>query len=208
MQEKRGHTTASTRLCLLDIMPMLIQEYPGAVPPDLCARYIERFERDPERKPSAVVVDGRAQLHHVRSGTQLFITRQDPEWEDLFMAIVPALRATIDSYLLKNPGLADLVECEGLDCTLPMIERVDPGQGFTWHYDNTLATTNRVLAGLLYLKTVTEGGETEFHDGTTICAEAGKIVLFPPYWTHFHRGISPVRESKYVLSYFWIYPPK
>jgi hypothetical protein len=89
-----------------------------------------------------------------------------------------------------------------------MIERVDPGQGFDWHYDATRSVTDRVAAGLLYLKTVTEGGETEFFDGRKVKAEAGKIALFPPYWTHLHRGVTPTRETKYVLSYFWIYPAK
>ena len=87
-------------------------------------------------------------------------------------------------------------------------ERVDPGQGFDWHYDATRSVTDRVAAGLLYLRTVTEGGETEFFDGRKVKAQAGKIALFPPYWTHLHRGVTPTRETKYVLSYFWIYPAK
>lgn len=183
-----------------------IQEYPNAVAVDVCARIISCFERDPARKPSAVIVQGQAQTHENRSGTQLAFTRKNPEWDELFMTVVPALRTTMESYIATHPGLADVVQTDGLDCTLPMIERVDPGQGFGWHYDNTPTTLNRVAAGLLYLKTVTEGGETEFIDGTRIRPESGKIALFPPYWTHFHRGVTPVRESKYVLSYFWIYP--
>lgn len=187
---------------------MFIEEFPGAVPADLCAKIIDCFEGDPNRRPSAVMVHGQAQPHANRTGLQLAITRQSPEWEALFMAVVPALRRTMDSYLAKYPGLAGLVEDEGLDCTLPMIERVDPGQGFNWHYDHVASAANRVVAGLLYLKTVTEGGETEFWDGRKVRADAGKIVLFPPYWTHYHRGVTPARESKYVMSYFWIYPPK
>jgi hypothetical protein len=187
---------------------MFIEEYPRAVSEDLCAKIVARFEQDPARKPSRVIVQGKPSDHEFRSGTQLAINRQVPEWEELFMAVVQPLRATMEQYMAKHRGLSELVEFEGLDCTVPMIERVDPGQGFDWHYDATRSVTDRVAAGLLYLKTVSEGGETEFVDGRKVKPEAGKIVLFPPYWTHFHRGVTPTRESKYVLSYFWIYPAK
>jgi predicted 2-oxoglutarate/Fe(II)-dependent dioxygenase YbiX len=187
---------------------MLIEEFPGAVSPDLCAKIIAAFERDPGRKASRVIVEGKAAKHEFRSGTQLAFSRQSPEWEALFMAVVPVMRTTMEQYMAKHRGLAELVDAEGLDCTLPMIERVDPGQGFDWHYDATRPVTDRVVAGLLYLNDVTEAGETEFIDGLKVKPAAGKIVLFPPYWTHFHRGVSPTREAKYVWSYFWIYPAK
>lgn len=187
---------------------MFVEEFPDAVSKDLCAKFISAFEGDPARKPSRVIVQGRPVGHDFRSGTQLAINRQNPAWEELFMAVVPALRATMENYMAMHRGLRELVDSEGLDCTLPMIERVDPGQGFDWHYDATRSVTDRVAAGLLYLKTVTEGGETEFVDGRKVKPDVGKIVIFPPYWTHLHRGVTPTRETKYVLSYFWIYPPK
>lgn len=186
---------------------MLIEEYPAAVSPALCEEIIACFERDPARGPSAVVVEGRPEPHSVRSGTSLAISRESPEWERLFMAVVPALRSTMDAYLTKYPGLAALIEWEGLDCSLPRIERVDPGQGFDWHYDHARGAQERVLAGLLYLRTVRGGGQTEFaHQDVLVQPEAGKIVLFPPFWTHIHRGVTPVSGPKYVMSYFWNYP--
>lgn len=185
---------------------MFIEEFPGAVSAELCAKIIATFERDPARKASRVIVEGKATDHEFRSGTQLAIRRQSPEWETLFMAVVPAMRETMEKYMTRHRGLRELVDAEGLDCTLPMIERVDPGQGFDWHYDAPRAASNRVVAGLLYLSDVTEAGETEFIDGLKVKPAAGKIALFPPYWTHFHRGVSPTREAKYVWSYFWIYP--
>jgi hypothetical protein len=188
---------------------MLILEFPGAVSAEICEQIIACFERDPARKTSGVVVDGVAAIHENRSGTMAAVNRQSQDWEAAFMAVVPMLRATMDAYIAKNPGLAALVEWEGVECTLPMVERVDPGQGFGWHYDNLAEASGRVLAGLLYLRTITRGGETEFAlDNRRVRSEAGKIVLFPPYWTHLHRGVTPVAETKYVMSYFWTYPGK
>ena len=187
---------------------MLIQEYPGAVPPALCEQIIACFERDPARKASAVVLDGKHTAHEFRSGTQAWVNRKSPEWETAFMAVVPALRSTMESYMAQHPGLTNLMEYEGLECTLPLVERVNPGQGFDWHYDNVRGAMERVVAGLLYLRTIADGGHTEFADNTRIKSEAGKIVLFPPYWTHFHRGVTPAAETKYVMSFFWTYPEK
>lgn len=187
---------------------MFIEEFPRAVPADLCTKIIACFEKDPNRKASRVIFEGEASAHEYRSGTQLAFSRKSPEWEALFMAVVPAMRETMERYMARHRGLRELVEAEGLDCTLPMIERVDPGQGFDWHYDATRSVTDRVAAGLLYLNDVTEAGETEFVDGLKVKPEAGKIVLFPPYWTHYHRGVSPAAGAKYVWSYFWIYPAK
>jgi len=99
-----------------------------------------------------------------------------------------------------------VIDGEGLNCTGPVIERVDPGQGFAWHYDQTSHSRQRVLAGLLYLRTIENGGCTEFMEqGVNIQPVAGKIALFPPYWTHMHRGVSPASEAKYVISFFWVY---
>ena len=185
---------------------MMIEEYPGAVSQDLCEQIIARFEQDPHLTASAVVGEGGIKANDVRSGTMLKLDPAIEEWNALFMAVVPALRSTMDSYMVKYPGLNAVVEWEGLDCTIPQIERVDPGQGFNWHYDLTQNTDPRVLAGLLYLRTITEGGYTEFaHQDQKIQPEAGKIVLFPPFWTHIHRGVTPARVSKYVMSFFWVY---
>jgi hypothetical protein len=186
---------------------MLIEQYPNAVPVELCREIVACFERDPARKASAVVVAGGPAANEARTGTQLTIDRSNPEWERLFMAVAPALRKTIDAYIETYPGLGALVDWEGIDCTVPMIERVDPGQGFDWHYDQTASTEQRVVAGLLYLSTIADGGHTEFlHQRASVQPEAGKIVLFPPFWTHIHRGATPAKGVKYVMSYFWIYP--
>lgn len=67
-------------------------------------------------------------------------------------------------------------------------------------------TAERAVACLLYLSDVKEEGYTEFyHQNLKVRPEAGKIVVFPPYWTHLHRGVSPATETKYTMSFFWAY---
>lgn len=188
---------------------MFIEEFPNAVSPELCEEIVARFESDPAQGPSVVIVDGVTKAKKTRSGTVLAINGGSQEWRRLNEALAPALRATMKAYAAKYPGLAAVAASEGLECTPPLIERVEPGQGFDWHSDQSAATPERVVAGLLYLRTVTAGGHTEFaHQGQSVQPETGKIVLFPPFWTHHHRGATPAAESKYVLSFFWIYRRK
>tara|TARA_R110000868_G_scaffold160407_7_gene389975 strand:+ start:813 stop:1388 length:576 start_codon:yes stop_codon:yes gene_type:complete len=184
---------------------MFIEEYPGAVNTELCEQIIARFEADPRRAPSTANINGQPTVHTLRTGTHL-VCDTTGDWGEIVKAIVPALQSTLALYAQKHTALKSVIETEGLDCTGPVIERVDPGQGFAWHYDQTSHSRQRVLAGLLYLQTIKEGGHTEFKEqGHTIRPETGKIALFPPYWTHMHRGVSPTSETKYVISFFWIY---
>lgn len=189
---------------------MYIDEFPNAVSLALCAEIVEQFERDPSRRPSFINEGGVLTTARLRSGTMVALDRSVPEWERIFQELVPSIRSTVDTYLQRHAGLAALVDSGGIDCTLPLIEKTQAGQGFDWHYDVSSSEPDRVLAGLLYLTTVKEGGYTEFAEPRRrISCEAGKIALFPPYWTHLHRGVPPAptaedsNTSKYVLSFFW-----
>lgn len=183
---------------------MFVEEYPGAVAPDLCRKVIALFEADPAQEPTTVIVKGVAMVKDIRSGTRL--RPKSAVWQPVIEDLKPAFISTMRSYITKYPGLQHLVNFEELTFFGPTIERVLPGQGFGWHVDHTAATWQRVVAGLLYLNTIAEGGSTEFADQTLhIQPVAGKIALFPPYWTHFHRGVTPAAEAKYVIGFFWSY---
>jgi hypothetical protein len=54
---------------------------------------------------------------------------------------------------------------------------------------------------MLYLNTVDDGGETEFrYLGHTEKAEKGKLVIWPPDFTHAHRGIPSLTQEKYIFT--------
>ena len=53
-------------------------------------------------------------------------------------------------------------------------------------------------------ETVDEGGETEFlNQEVKINPERGKLILFPPFWTHEHRGVTLKEGTKYIAT-TWI----
>ena len=59
----------------------------------------------------------------------------------------------------------------------------------------------RMIAWMIYLNDVTDGGETEF---PTQCKKfaprAGDVLVWPAYWTHPHRGIVSPTQTKYIVT--------
>ena len=83
------------------------------------------------------------------------------------------------------------------------IQKYKPSQGYhVWHCDaSTIANSRRMMVHTLYLNTVEKGGETEFlHQSRRVLPEQGTLVLFPPYWTHPHRGNPPLEGDKYIMN--------
>ena len=81
------------------------------------------------------------------------------------------------------------------------IQRYYPGQGFkAIHCENNSKYDNTVLAWMFYLNTVEDGG-TLFtsYDLVTDCVE-GRLVIWPAYWTHCHRGITSNTKTKYIAT--------
>lgn len=74
---------------------------------------------------------------------------------------------------------------------------------FKLHVDVSDAeSSKRYLSYLLYLNDVDEGGETTFggDDSFFIKPKAGRLLMFPPLWTHVHTGKKPISGPKYILT--------
>ena len=59
----------------------------------------------------------------------------------------------------------------------------------------------RVMVWMIYLNTVTQDGGTYFTNyDKKINAVQGRLVIWPAYWTHTHRGIISEKETKYIAT--------
>jgi predicted 2-oxoglutarate/Fe(II)-dependent dioxygenase YbiX len=89
------------------------------------------------------------------------------------------------------------------------IVRYDEGDLFGVHVD-AIANTRwhtRQLTAMVYLNDDFEGGETQFHapgPELVVQPEAGKVVLFPPFFTHPHEG-RPVTSGTKYIALGWFY---
>lgn len=182
--------------------PNFIHLYRDSLPRDLCAEIIRRFETDERKGPSSTAT---REKPLIRTGTMLKIS-QYPEWQDVVSAYDAALQRNLALYGKAYPSIGELLIPSASYRTPPLLERIDPGQGFGMHIDASVGGThNRLVAALLYLKDVAEGGFTEFpFQSLRLKPTAGAMALFPPFWTHPHRGMSPVSGPKYNLTSFLV----
>jgi hypothetical protein len=83
------------------------------------------------------------------------------------------------------------------------IQKTLPGQGYhIWHCEAmNMESSKRLGTYILYLNDVEEGGETEFlYLNQRIKPAAGTLVIFPTGYVHTHRGNSPLKGEKYILT--------
>jgi hypothetical protein len=83
------------------------------------------------------------------------------------------------------------------------IQKTNLREGYhVWHYESsTRETSNRLLAWMVYLNDVQDGGETEFlYQSMRIKPKQGTLVIWPAAFTHGHRGNPPLTEPKYIIT--------
>jgi hypothetical protein len=179
-----------------------IRWYDQAVSAESCARLIETFEqrRDLQAENGA----------GARSGLEL------SRWTE--MNLIRLGDATLERYFVDS--VAYYKRRYEVDCGLPqplpdpsrlappMLKRYRPGGGeaFQAHFDSVREHCNRYLVFLWYLNDVAAGGETRFIDlDHQVAPAAGRLLVFPPYWTYVHAGLPPVSGPKYILSTYLLW---
>jgi hypothetical protein len=83
------------------------------------------------------------------------------------------------------------------------VQRYLPGEYYHWHIDGgSHQFSQRQLVVLWYLNDVPgPGGETEFlYQGVSVRPQRGKMILFPPFWTHEHRAARLHDGVKYIAT--------
>ena len=84
-----------------------------------------------------------------------------------------------------------------------LFQKTEPLEGYhIFHCENTSwAYRHRVLAWMIYLNDVEEGGETEFlYQQLKIKPRRNIAVIWPGSFTHLHRGNPPISGTKYILT--------
>ena len=131
----------------------------------------------------------------------LDVPRNFIDYSPTSIIIGSALHPCKEDYIKKHPQLSKI---HGWDVdTQYNLQKYNPGQGYhVSHCENAggIAMT-RVLAWMIYLNTVNDGGGTSFdnYNIQTLAVE-GSLLIWPAYWTHFHHGIISPTETKYIAT--------
>tara|TARA_Y100000992_G_C21251975_1_gene486366 strand:+ start:813 stop:1370 length:558 start_codon:yes stop_codon:yes gene_type:complete len=103
----------------------------------------------------------------------------------------------------ENPGLYNLQEWDVQDGG--NVQHYKPGGGYhhlhsEWSFHNE-EHAKRIGAWMFFLNDIKEGGGTEFPQQDFIVEpKQGRLVLFPAYWTHLHKGQVAPNEDKYIIT--------
>ncbi len=124
----------------------------------------------------------------------------DPYWPEVVTDINNCILKGLGQYMDDFPYLSD----QGKDwwSGSTILQKTEPCEGYhAFHAeDNSWNNRYRVLAWMVYLNDVPEGGETEFlYQQIKIKPTENTLVIWPGAFTHLHRG-NPPMSTKYVLT--------
>lgn len=188
-----------------------IEEYPDSISSQDCLRLIHQFEKSAELHTPGTTTIGYDDS--IKKDTEIQITNRmlgDEQWSDVIKPVINALGRNVDAYKKEytiDCGLEDISRW-GLEPPGINFQRFKPGEGYKrWHCEAPCRdSSKRVLVWMIYLNTIDDKGGTDFQYQDFTCkAESGKMVIWPPYWTHFHRSQVSPSSIKYIMTGWFSY---
>ena len=178
-----------------------IYEKEKALPADVCAEAIRRFEACVDQQVEGRIGQAGELVPQVKRSTDLRISGRE-DWKDIDRILAQQLVSTFNAFALEFPFFAaNKFKDIGYN-----LQRTLPGEYYHWHVDGGPGEFSaRQMVAIWYLNDVPgPGGETEFPLQEVLVRPAeGKLVLFPPFWTHVHRGVTLQSGVKYIAT-TWI----
>jgi len=173
---------------------------------DVCRELIELFEKSNNLQLPGSTIGGNNQ--EVKKSTDIPIDPtflNDSDWNHPLNYFLDKLRSCTDEYVENFPYLKE-VSNWGLDHHFNF-QRYFPKEGY-YKLHSEVPNKNyghRILSWIVYLNDVKNSGTYFLHQNHTEECEEGKIIIFPAYWTHAHRGIISQTETKYILTGWFTY---
>jgi hypothetical protein len=167
-----------------------------ALSPEFCKKLVDKFEASPDKAPGKVY---HGVVENLKKSTDLKMTGR-PEFAEEDSVLFQSLSESMPAYV------SQLLYCPW-NCYLKdtgfNIQRTEPGEFFNWHADfriNPEEKSFRVLTYIWYLNDIHDGGQTEFINGLSVQPKTGRLLFFPAEVSVVHRGVSPVSETKYIVT--------
>jgi len=174
-----------------------IYERPKTIPADWCDEMIRRFEAHPEQQNQGRIGQTQGLDAEVKRTMDLVVSGRE-DWKDIDQVFFRCMGAALAEIRETFPFFKGPFKDMGYQ-----IQRYLPGEFYHWHIDGgSHEFSQRQLVAIWYLNDVLPpGGETEFlYQDVRIRPEQGKMVVFPPFWTHEHRSATLQTGVKYIAT--------
>ena len=172
----------------------------NALTTGLCDDIVRRFEAASDEQYQGRIGQQAETETAIKRSTDLVVSGKD-HWQDVDAALFESLAAGVRFMQARSSFFSGRFKDFGY-----AVQRTLPGEYFHWHVDSgSHSFADRQLVAIWYLNDVAgPGGETEFRfQDIRVTPEKGKLILFPPFWTHEHRGVTLEAGVKYIAT-TWI----
>lgn len=183
---------------LRELKPLsFIYEADNALPVSVCQDMVKRFEAATDEQYEGHIGQTVSKDTLVKRSTDLVVSGKE-HWKDVDRQLFRSLACALQTLRQEHPFFGGAFKDMGY-----AIQRTLPGEYYHWHIDGgSHSFSHRQLVAIWYLNDVEgPGGETEFRcQEVAIQPRTGKLILFPPFWTHEHRGVTLESGVKYLAT--------
>ncbi len=184
-----------------------ISIYDNALTPEECKSMIDYFESNDEYwslRQDGMMLGDTIIKEWKDSQDRTMVFNNNGYFQDNLVnqIILKSINFYIEKYKEENPEV-DMLYSWALRNSYNL-QKYEPNGGYRkLHCENynTGDYHSNVLVWMFYLNTVKEGGGTYFSNyDLTINAVEGRLVIWPPYWTHMHKGVVSETSEKYIAT--------
>ncbi len=168
-----------------------------ALPGFLCDDMVQRFEQAKDEQYPGRIGQTFEQDTSIKKSTDLVVSGK-PHWKDVDNNLFRSLGMALNEFKQKYEYFKGPFKDNGY-----ALQRTNVGEHYHWHIDGgSHDFAQRQLVAVWYLNDVPgPGGETEFlFQDIKVTPKKGRLVLFPPFWTHEHRGVTLQKGVKYIAT--------
>ena len=174
--------------------------------PHECERIIQYFHDDDRKVQGEVVGDHK--LEDVKQSTDVYISFDDRHTDDADDKyndiILPAVKFAVNSWVENHRFLITMPSFRTWESY--NIQHYKDGEGyFGLHCEcqpddvNGDAYVYRMGAWMIYLNDAESGTEFPYQE-ITLQPKQGLCAVWPAYWTHPHKGVTPNKGDKYIAT--------
>jgi len=175
-----------------------IFESENALPEIICDDIITRFESTSDDHYQGRVGSSVQENTELKKTTDIVVTGKD-HWQDVQNNLFRSLSIALKEFSKVYPYFSNLKAYKDSGYNL---QRYQANEYYHWHVDaDNQILASRQLVAIWYLNDVEQGGLTDFyHQQISVTPAKGKLLLFPPFWTHQHRAAKVEKGVKYIAT--------
>ena len=190
-------------------MTNFIQRTSGALSQQECDAVIDFFESNKERHFAGT--SGAQQTTNPKNkiDTEIIINLKELCENKKLEPVGRVLYDAWGEYTQKYPFLSKVTSWR-IDHKFK-IQKYNPNEAyFVEHCENDGGVDGdmerRLIALMVYLNTVSDGGQTHFPtQNISFSPKVGDVLMWPAYWTHPHHGIPSPTQTKYIITGWYVF---